>query len=134
MHRRRSRLRQEHLRKDHKRGSKFNVPGSTSPPQPGTRNAEPETPKVNDGTTDQYYRVVFSILDALRFDRHRGGAAGTVVLCPDGTRSLCRPASANLFEPWHSRYSRALGSSLYRLTTWLKIKFRQTQAVVPLAE
>src|SRR2546430_13083681 len=78
--------------------------------------------KVNDGTTDQYYRLVFSVLDALRFDRDWRGSARTVALCSDGASSLYRATSAGLFESLHSRHPRPLGDFVQRLTLWLKIK------------
>jgi hypothetical protein len=37
-----------------------------------------------DGTTDQYHRFVFSVVDAMRGDRNCGGATGTVAIRPDG--------------------------------------------------
>ena len=80
MHRQRSRLAPERRPKDRvfETGSKFKVPGFTSSSQ--TRNGERKV----DGTTDQYYRFVLPLMDALRFDRDRGGSAGTMAVCPDG--------------------------------------------------
>src|SRR5437879_13095022 len=72
--------------------------------------------EVNNGTTDQYYRLVFSVLDALRFDRDWRGSARTVALCSDGASSLYRATSASLFESWHSRHARTLGDFVQRLT------------------
>src|SRR5437870_393777 len=128
MHRQRSRLQPGRLSESlFQSGSKFKVPGSTSLPQPGTRNSEPETPKVKHGTTDQYYRLVFSVLDALRFDRDWRGSARTVALCSDGASSLYRATSAGLFESWHSRHARTLGDFVQRLTLWLKITLHQVR-------
>src|SRR5215470_13102604 len=115
MHRRRSRLQPERLRKDHRRGSKgseFNV----SSPKHGTRNAEPETPKVKHGTTNQRHRFVFSVVDAVRGDRDWSRSARTVAVCPDRASSLYGAASADLFESRHSRDSRTLGGFLQRIT------------------
>ena len=77
-----------------------------------------------DGTTDQHYRFVFPVLDALRADRDCGSAAWTVALCPDGTRSVCRPASAGILESWPSRDARALGGFLQGLMLWLTRMFQ----------
>src|SRR5437588_6014367 len=71
--------------------------------------------KVNDGTTDQYYRLVFSVLDALRFDRDWRGSARTVALCSDGASSLYRAASAGLFESWNFRDAHLVGRFLQGL-------------------
>lgn len=88
-----------------------------------------------DGTSDQYHRFVLSVMDALRFDRDWRGSARTVALCSDGTRSLCRPATTDLLESCHSRYSRALGGFFQGLALWLKKRLHQIQApVVPLAD
>src|SRR4029434_10663038 len=48
--------------------------GSDSEPN-STRNTEPGTRKVRNGTTDQCHRFVLSVVDAGRGDRHCGGGA-----------------------------------------------------------
>src|SRR6516225_10270188 len=93
------------------------VPSLTSPPpklELETRNRNSER-KV-DGTTDQYYWFILSVVDALRLDRDRGGVARTMAFCPGGTRSLCRSAAAYLLEPCRSRYSRTLGGLFQGVT------------------
>ena len=63
----------------------------------------------------------------MRFDRDWRGTARTVALCSDGASSLYRAATADLFESRHSRYTRALGDFVQRLTLWLKITLHQIQ-------
>src|SRR5438876_6180819 len=92
-----------------------------------SKGRNPKQRKVNDGITNQYYRLVFSVLDALRFDRDWRGSARTVALCSDGASSLYRATSAGLFEPWHSRHARTLGDFVQRLTLWLKITLHQVR-------
>ena len=118
MHRRRSRLAPGRLSESlFQSGSRFKVENSEG--------QNSELRKVNNGTTDQYYRLVFSVLDALRFDRDWRGSARTVALCSDGASSLYRAASARLFESWQFRHARTLGDFVQRLTLWLKITLHQ---------
>ena len=71
--------------------------------------------EVDLGTANQPYRLVLSLVDALRRDRHRGHGAGATALRARACRRLPRPASPRVSELRDSHHTRALAGAVQEL-------------------